>query len=129
MLGRPVSPHLSIYKPQLTWLISGGHRITALFVGVLAFSYGPFSYSSFIERIRSWNLPWPITATFKFIIAWIVVFHSINGIRFMGFDLAKGMELRQIYMSGYLVLALSTLISILIVADSKRISANEIKEI
>jgi len=26
-LGRPLSPHLNIYKPQLTWLISGGHRI------------------------------------------------------------------------------------------------------
>ena len=27
-LGRPISPHLNIYKPQLTWIISGGHRIS-----------------------------------------------------------------------------------------------------
>uniref|UniRef100_A0A183CP43 Succinate dehydrogenase cytochrome b560 subunit, mitochondrial n=1 Tax=Globodera pallida TaxID=36090 RepID=A0A183CP43_GLOPA len=26
-MGRPVSPHLTIYKPQLTWLMSGAHRI------------------------------------------------------------------------------------------------------
>jgi len=38
------------------------------------------------------------------------------------------MELRQIYMSGYLVLGLSTLITLLIVANSKRISAEEMKE-
>uniref|UniRef100_A0AC35F770 Uncharacterized protein n=1 Tax=Panagrolaimus sp. PS1159 TaxID=55785 RepID=A0AC35F770_9BILA len=26
--GRPLSPHLNIYKPQLTWMLSGLHRIT-----------------------------------------------------------------------------------------------------
>ncbi len=26
--GRPLSPHLSIYKPQLTWYASGFHRIS-----------------------------------------------------------------------------------------------------
>jgi succinate dehydrogenase (ubiquinone) cytochrome b560 subunit len=25
--GRPLSPHLGIYKPQLTWVVSGAHRI------------------------------------------------------------------------------------------------------
>lgn len=29
-LGRPISPHLQIYKPQLTWLISGAHRIVGV---------------------------------------------------------------------------------------------------
>ena len=26
--GRPLSPHLNIYKPQLTWMLSGFHRIS-----------------------------------------------------------------------------------------------------
>ncbi|VDP21890.1 unnamed protein product, partial [Onchocerca flexuosa] len=27
-LKRPISPHLSVYKPQLTWMVSGFHRMT-----------------------------------------------------------------------------------------------------
>lgn len=27
-LHRPLSPHLTIYKPQLTWMLSGAHRIS-----------------------------------------------------------------------------------------------------
>lgn len=26
--ARPLSPHLTVYKPQLTWMLSGLHRIT-----------------------------------------------------------------------------------------------------
>jgi succinate dehydrogenase (ubiquinone) cytochrome b560 subunit len=25
---RPLSPHLTIYKPQLTWMLSGAHRVS-----------------------------------------------------------------------------------------------------
>jgi hypothetical protein len=32
-LNRPMSPHLTIYEPQLTWLLSGFHRITGFAVG------------------------------------------------------------------------------------------------
>lgn len=27
-LHRPLSPHLTIYKPQLTWMLSGAHRFS-----------------------------------------------------------------------------------------------------
>lgn len=30
---RPVSPHLSIYQPQITWYLSGAHRVTGAAVG------------------------------------------------------------------------------------------------
>jgi succinate dehydrogenase (ubiquinone) cytochrome b560 subunit len=30
---RPVSPHLTIYQPQITWYLSGLHRITGAAVG------------------------------------------------------------------------------------------------
>jgi len=55
--------------------------LTALLVGVVIFAF--FDYTSFIERIRSLSLPWPIAASAKFIIAWTVAFHTLNGIRFM----------------------------------------------
>lgn len=30
---RPVSPHLNIYQPQLTWYMSGAHRLTGVALG------------------------------------------------------------------------------------------------
>jgi succinate dehydrogenase (ubiquinone) cytochrome b560 subunit len=30
---RPVSPHLTIYEPQMTWVLSGLHRITGAAIG------------------------------------------------------------------------------------------------
>lgn len=30
---RPISPHLSIYQPQLTWYGSAAHRITGCAIG------------------------------------------------------------------------------------------------
>lgn len=32
-LVRPKSPHLTIYEPQMTWVMSGFHRITGCAVG------------------------------------------------------------------------------------------------
>ncbi|PAV86777.1 hypothetical protein WR25_05428 [Diploscapter pachys] len=124
-LGRPISPHLNIYKPQLTWMMSGFHRISGcvmagtLLVGGLGFAFLPFDFTTFIEFVHSLNLPCVITATFKFIIAFPIVFHTLNGIRFIGFDYAKGVDnIGQIYKSGWLVLGLSTLIALIVVANS-----------
>jgi succinate dehydrogenase (ubiquinone) cytochrome b560 subunit len=30
---RPVSPHLTIYQPQITWYLSGAHRVTGAAIG------------------------------------------------------------------------------------------------
>jgi hypothetical protein len=30
--NRPLSPHLTIYQPQLTWYMSGLHRITGVYI-------------------------------------------------------------------------------------------------
>ena len=42
---RPVSPHLTIYQPQLTWYMSSFHRITGAAVGggTISFCFSPFN--------------------------------------------------------------------------------------
>uniref|UniRef100_A0AC34GSA8 Succinate dehydrogenase cytochrome b560 subunit, mitochondrial n=1 Tax=Panagrolaimus sp. ES5 TaxID=591445 RepID=A0AC34GSA8_9BILA len=124
--GRPLSPHLNIYKPQLTWMLSGLHRITGcimagtLLVGGIAFAITPVDFTTFIEFARGLNMPTPVTAIFKFIVAFPLVFHSLNGIRFMGFDLAKGTDIKSVYRSGWLTLGVSALIALAIVIDNAR---------
>ena len=38
-LSRPISPHLLIYQPQLTWYLSALHRITGAGVGGCKYYY------------------------------------------------------------------------------------------
>ncbi|KAJ1351720.1 Succinate dehydrogenase cytochrome b560 subunit, mitochondrial [Parelaphostrongylus tenuis] len=124
-LGRPIAPHLTIYQRQLTWMVSGLHRVTGcvmagvLLFGGIGFAVLPFNFTQFVEYIRSWHIPAVITSAFKFIIAFPIIFHSLNGIRFLGFDLAKGVDnTAAIYKSGYLVLALSTIIAAFVVFNA-----------
>ncbi|CAI5444081.1 unnamed protein product [Caenorhabditis angaria] len=117
--NRPISPHLTIYQPQLTWMLSGFHRISGcvmggtLLVGGLGFAVLPLDFTTFVDFIRGWNLPCAVTAVFKYIIAFPIIFHTLNGIRFLGFDLAKGVDnIGQVYKSGYLVFAVSAIIAL-----------------
>src|SRR3546814_919921 len=61
--SRPLSPHLQVYKPQLTSVLSISHRATgvALAVGTLLFVWwlaaaaaGPESYETVQDFIGSW---------------------------------------------------------------------------
>ncbi|KAJ2889151.1 hypothetical protein GGI21_006648, partial [Coemansia aciculifera] len=36
---RPVSPHLGIYQPQMSWVLSGMHRNTGVLIGGAAYVY------------------------------------------------------------------------------------------
>ncbi|KAI6240653.1 Peptidase C13 domain containing protein [Aphelenchoides fujianensis] len=123
---RPLSPHLSIYKPQLTWCLSGLHRVSGclmggtLLVGGLGFAVLPLTYAQLIEHFRSWKLPAVVTGGFKFFIAFNIVFYALNGLRLLAFDLAKGTDLISVYRSGWLVLGLSAAISLLVVLNSSK---------
>uniref|UniRef100_A0A1I8E9Z9 Succinate dehydrogenase cytochrome b560 subunit, mitochondrial n=2 Tax=Wuchereria bancrofti TaxID=6293 RepID=A0A1I8E9Z9_WUCBA len=120
-LKRPISPHLAVYKPQVTWMVSGFHRMTGcamagtLLIGGVGFALLPLNFTTFIDFIRGLGLPWIITDIFKFIIAYPIAFHSLNGIRFIAFDLALGTDIASVYTSGYLVLSLAALIALAVV--------------
>lgn len=54
-----------------------------LLVGGVGFAVLPVDFTTFIEYLRAMNLPCAVTGVFKFIIAFPIVFHTLNGIRFM----------------------------------------------
>ena len=90
MSNRIISPHISIYKPQITWILSIGHRITGAFVGVLLYSTA-IAYA--INSTRTEETVIKIIGTsesnntvskrnaIKTVIATPVLFHTFNGIR------------------------------------------------
>ncbi|OZC06323.1 hypothetical protein X798_06684 [Onchocerca flexuosa] len=81
----------------------------------MGFALLPLNFTTFIEFIRGLGLPWVINDTLKFIIAYPIVFHALNGIRFIAFDLAMGTDIASVYRSGYLVLSLAALIALAVV--------------
>ena len=114
--NRPLSPHLSIHKKNLTSVFSVFHRFTGIILsigsifisfGVAIIALGP-KYFSFFEYISSLIL-------FKFILfVWTIgiFYHLFNGIRYLFWSYGIGMDLKTVYNSGYFVLFL-TLVSTL----------------
>jgi succinate dehydrogenase (ubiquinone) cytochrome b560 subunit len=84
-LGRPMSPHLTIYQPQLTWYMSALHRITGAgiatgFYGLAAwYALSPFHSADLVSAMHS--LPSPILFGFKALVAFPLAYHTMNGIR------------------------------------------------
>ena len=114
--NRPLSPHLSIHKRVLTAVFSIFHRISGigLSVGALLISIWFFLISSgpqfyvYFELISK-------NILFKLVLLiWTIgiFYHLFNGCRKLYWSFGIGMELSQVYRSGYVVLFL-TIISTL----------------
>jgi len=113
---RPLSPHLTIYKPQLTSLLSILHRATgvALSIGsvilvswVVALSLGETAYSSYSMIINSW---FGKLVLFGFTFG--LFYHLSNGIRHLFWDAGYGYDLKVAYTSGTLVIISSLTLTI-----------------
>ncbi len=106
--SRPTSPHVSIYRWQITNTLSILHRFTGLalvFGGVLmvawlwAASYSPHGvYSDLYSFMGS-------TLGRLMLMGWTLSFfyHFGNGIRHLFWDIGKGFELRNVNLSGIAV--------------------------
>ena len=113
---RPLSPHLQIYKPQLTSILSILHRATgvALSIGsiilvswVVALSLGETAYSSYSMIINSW---FGKLVLFGFTFG--LFYHLSNGIRHLFWDAGYGYDLKLAYTSGALVIISSLTLTI-----------------
>jgi succinate dehydrogenase / fumarate reductase cytochrome b subunit len=106
--NRPLSPHIQIYRPQMTSVLSILHRITGVGLGlgalllvywVVAAAAGPDRFASAQGLIGSW---FGYLILFGFSVA--LFFHLANGIRHLFWDAGYGFELRSAYASGTAVL-------------------------
>ncbi len=112
---RPLSPHLEIYKPQLTMVLSITHRFTGvgLAVGTLfltwwliAAAMGPEAYA-FTQWIYG---TWLGTLVlFGFSVS--LFYHLCNGIRHLFWDVGLGYEMETVYRSGWSVVAATAVLT------------------
>ncbi|MBV9063752.1 MAG: succinate dehydrogenase, cytochrome b556 subunit [Alphaproteobacteria bacterium] len=113
--SRPLSPFVTIYKWPITMATSIAHRVTGVAIslgmvliawGLIALASGPELYQPFTAAIS--NIVGQVVL-FGFLTA--LVYHFLNGIRHLAWDLGYGFEVRTANRSGVLVIALSLLIT------------------
>ena len=114
---RPLSPHLQIYKPQLTSVLSITHRITGVVLSILSL-FIPLTLVSVALGVGYFNiLKVFLTNTFIQLLItasiFVLAYHLLNGIRHLFWDYGLGLSMRDTYISGYLVLIVSVLLTLL----------------
>lgn len=112
---RPLSPHLQVYKPQLTSMMSIMHRITgsALAIGLIvptwwlvSITQGPDSFMQFQEFMRS-----PVGIFLLAGWAFSLIYHLLNGLRHLMWDTGRGLSVTETYRSGWYVILGTVLVT------------------
>ena len=115
--SNPLSPHLQIYRWQISSLLSIAHRISGvinllalslIFFWLLALSFGESNYESFLSTMNSFFG--------KFILigfTWSMCFHILSGIRHLAWDLGYGFEIKTANISGIIVIISSLALTII----------------
>ncbi|XP_014671003.1 PREDICTED: succinate dehydrogenase cytochrome b560 subunit, mitochondrial-like [Priapulus caudatus] len=118
-LGRPVAPHLTIYKIDWHTLLSGTHRLTGfiMYTGLAAIAAAtlivPASYPAWIAAIKTWPIAIPaIIYPAKVGAAFTVFYHLLNGIRHIAWDFGKGFAMKDINRSGYVAMGLALILAV-----------------
>ena len=112
---RPLSPRLLVYRPHLTSVMSIMHRASGAVLAtgsllvalwLVALAAGAAVFDPVASAMQH---PFGQFVVFGYSLA--LVYHGLNGIRHLMWDLRIGLEIKQVYQSGYLVLGLTFLVT------------------
>jgi succinate dehydrogenase / fumarate reductase, cytochrome b subunit len=121
--NRPLSPHLTVYKPTLNMVMSIAHRITGAGLAVtallvvwwfLAAAAGPSAFATADGLLTSWLGILVLVVSLAAL--W---YHFWNGIRHLWWDAGRGFELDAVQRSGVIALAaagVSTVLTLFLAA-------------
>lgn len=119
MSERPLSPHLQVYRPQWTSMLSILHRITGAVLatlGALLVVYWVYALASGPEAFdEAQSL---VGSTFGRIV-WIglsfcMFYHLLNGLRHLMWDAGAGLDLGTAKSTGYAVMVLSIIATVVL---------------
>ena len=113
---RPLSPHLQVYRWQITNTLSILHRLTGvgLGIGTLALTWwlvaaaaGPEYYAMVVGWLTSW-----LGRLVMLGFTWALFYHLCNGIRHLFWDAGRGFELDTVNRTGWAVVVLSVVLTL-----------------
>jgi succinate dehydrogenase / fumarate reductase cytochrome b subunit len=114
--NRPLSPHLQIYRPQLTSMTSIFVRLTgnAVIVAALmivwwfvAAAAGPDAFATADGFLRSW-----FGDLVLFLSTWALWYHLLGGLRHLIWDMGYGLEVEKAETMGMIMIIASVLLTI-----------------
>lgn len=115
---RPLSPHLQIYRPQLTSVLSIAHRASGLVlagasvllvVWLVSIASGAQAYERFVTLAGSF-----VGRGILFLVTLAFCYHLANGIRHLFWDAGYGFSLPAVYRSGWTVIGVAVALSLLL---------------
>lgn len=104
---RPLSPHLQVYRPQITTVLSISHRLSGLLMAassvllvawLVAAASGPEAYATAQGFFGHWLIRLLLIG-----VSFAFFYHLCNGIRHLCWDAGFGFEIRQVIVSGWTV--------------------------
>ena len=117
---RPLSPHLQVYRPMYTMVLSMSHRISGVFqsVGLVLLAYWLVAAASGEQAYATAAKVFANPLVRLAIAGWVVTFwyHLFAGIRHLVWDAGYGFEKQVARRSGMLVVALAALASLFTLA-------------
>ncbi len=117
-IDRPLSPHIQIYKPQITSVMSILHRITgaALAAGTLLLTWWLFAALSGVHAFGVFEAFRSSLIGQVMMFGWLFsfVYHFFNGIRHLKWDMGYGIEMKRVYRSGYFAIAATVILTLMI---------------
>jgi len=111
---RPLSPHLTVYKPQITSVLSITHRLTGVFLyfGALIFAlWITLNVYGCGDCINGY-LTTSCGKAFLLGWSWALFYHLLNGIRHLFWDVGVGYEMTTVRWTGWSVVLLSLLLTL-----------------
>jgi succinate dehydrogenase cytochrome b subunit len=115
---RPLSPHLQIYRPMLTMMMSIAHRVSGVGNAVgfilltwwlVAISSGPEAYATVNDFFGS------IFGRFLlFVFSWGLIHHMLGGIRHLIWDTGRGLDKVSIEIFAWGTIIGSTVLTVLV---------------
>ena len=112
---RPLSPHWQVYRPQITSVLSILHRATGVFLifgtavisfWVVALVLGDNTFTSYQAWLGS-------LVGKALLVGWSfsLFYHWANGIRHLLWDAGWGYEIKWVYMTGWIVVLVSVVLT------------------
>ena len=112
---RPLSPHLQVYRPQMTSVMSILHRAAGVVLTtgtlimaawLLSLALGKEAYDDVVMVIGH-----PLGQFVLFGYSLALIYHALNGVRHLGWDLGFGLNIPQVYKNGQIVLFLTVVLT------------------
>lgn len=116
--NRPLSPHLQIYRWQISMLTSIAHRASGILLSVgslflaiwlVSAANGPDAYAAVNGLAASW-----FGQLIMFLWSFALFYHLCNGVRHLVWDVGVGLDLETARLSGFVAIGVAAALTIFV---------------